>query len=141
MTDRKEHLAVVNKPVKQTITSSFCDSLSAIHWLCPRLNYKSIDKEAGNMVGSFYHSWRYLTLLLYFTRVRLDQKTTYYCHVCTEASQTTISSFDRVQICLYSLIRKGVFSILQPLSHHRKVASLLLLYCYFYGICSFVLPV
>lgn len=50
----------------------------------------------------------------------------YCCHICSGDVQSALSSLDRVQRCLHCLVRDELTSNLQPLSHRRNVASLLL---------------
>lgn len=47
-----------------------------------------------------------------------------------------LSCLNRVQNCLRNLVSNYLFTFLLPLSHRRDVATLSLLYCYFYGRCS-----
>ena len=98
----------------------------------------SVSTRAGKMVGSFYRSREYFTqsAILYLYKSQIRPTMEYCCHIWAGASLVSLSCLDKIQNRLRPLVGDALFSKLEPLSHRRNVASLSLLYRYYYGKCS-----
>ena len=90
------------------------------------------------MVGSFYRSRKFLTpaAILYLYKSQIRPKMEYCSHIWAGSSKHELSSLDRIQHRIHGLVGTELFSSLDSLGHRRNVASLSLLYRYFYGKCS-----
>ena len=60
----------------------------------------------------------------------------YYCHVWAGAPSYYLELLDKLQKQICRIVGPSVAASLEPLAHHRNVASLSLFYRYYFGRCS-----
>ena len=60
--------------------------------------------------------------------------TLYFCHIWAGAPSCYLELLDKLQIC--RTVGPSLAASLEPLAHRRNVASLSLLYRYYFGRCS-----
>ena len=58
------------------------------------------------------------------------------CHVWAGAPNCYLELFDKLQKRIWRTVGPSLAAFLEPLAHHRNVASLSLLYRYYFGRCS-----
>lgn len=94
--------------------------------------------DIARMVGSLNHSRKYVNpavrVYLYKHQIRLRRE---YCyHICVCASQSQLSSLNRVHQQLCNFLGNEFVFTLWLLSQRQNVSSLSLFYCYYNGRCS-----
>ena len=60
----------------------------------------------------------------------------YCCHVWAGASSCYLELLEKLQKLIYRTVGPSINASLEPLAHHRNVASLSLFYRYYFGKCS-----
>ena len=89
-------------------------------------------------IESLIHSMKFLSpdvaLYLYKSTKRSCMK--YCCHVWAGAPSCYLELLDKLQKRICRTVGPSLAASLEPLAHHRNVASLSLLYRYYFGRCS-----
>ena len=75
-----------------------------------------------------------VALYLYKSTMRPCMK--YYCHVRAGAPSCYLELLDKLQKLICRTDGASLVASLEPLSHHRNVASLSLFHRYYFGRCS-----
>ena len=75
-----------------------------------------------------------VALYLYKSTIRPCMK--YCCHVQAGAPSCYLELLDKLQKRICRTVGPSLAASLEPLAHHRNVASLSLLYRYYFGRCS-----
>ena len=60
----------------------------------------------------------------------------YWCHLWAGAPSCYLELLDKIQKWIWGTVGPSVAAFLEPLAHHRNVASLSLFYRYYFGRCS-----
>ena len=98
----------------------------------------SIAKTASKKIGALIRSMKFLSpeaaLYLYKSTIRPCMK--YCCHVWVGAPSCYLELLDRLQKQICRTVGPSLAASLEPLAHHRNVASLYLFYRYYFGRCS-----
>lgn len=84
--------------------------------------FGAIAKDTARMVSSLYHSRKYLNPapMLYLYKNQVKPRMKYCCNVWAGIAQSSLSSLNRVQNCLYRLVGDELFSTLQILILQTK---------------------
>ena len=98
----------------------------------------SIAKSASKKIGALICSMKFLSLevALYLHKSTICPYTEYCCHVWTGAPSCYLELLDKLQKRIYRTVGPSLAASLEPLAHRRIVASLSLLYRYYFGRCS-----
>ena len=98
----------------------------------------SIAKTASKKIGSLIRSMKFLSpkVALYLYKSAICPCVEYYCHVWAGAPSCYLELLDKLQKGIYRTVGPSLAAFLEPLAHHRNVASLSLFYRYYFGICS-----
>ena len=98
----------------------------------------SIAKTASKKIGALIRSMKFLSpevaLYLYKSTIRPCMK--YCCHVWAVAPSCYLDLLDKLQKRICRIVGTSLAASLEPLAHHRNVASLSLFYRYYCGRCS-----
>ena len=60
----------------------------------------------------------------------------YYCHVWAGAPSCYLELLDKLQKQICRTVGPSLAASLEPLAHHRNVASLIVFYRYYFGRCA-----
>ena len=97
-----------------------------------------IAKTASKKIGALICSMKFLSpevaLYLYKSTIRLCME--YCCHVWAGAHSCYLKLLDKLQRQICMTVGPSLAGFLEPLAHHRNVASLTLFYWYCFGRCS-----
>ena len=101
----------------------------------------SIAKTASKKIGDLIRSMWFLSpeVALYLYKSTIWPCMEHCCHVCAGASSCYLKLLDKLQKWICSAVGPLLTASLEPLAHHRNVASLSLFYRYYFGRCSFEL--
>ena len=101
----------------------------------------SVAKTASKKIGALIRSMKVLSpevaLYLYKSTIRPCMK--YCCHVWAGAPSCYLDLLDKLQKRICRIVGPSLAASLEPLDHHRNVASLSLFYRYYFRRCSSVL--
>ena len=98
----------------------------------------SIAKTASKKIGTLIRSMKFLSPVV---ALCLYKSTTcpcmeYCCHVWAGAPNCYLELLDKLQKRIYRTVDLSLAASLEPLAHRRNVASLSLVYRYYFGRCS-----
>ena len=98
----------------------------------------SIAKTASKKIGASIRSMKLFSpeVALYLYKSTIRSCTEYCCHVLAGAPNCYLELLDKLQKRLCRTIGPSLAASLEPLAHHRNVASLSLFYRYYFGRCS-----
>ena len=98
----------------------------------------SIAKTASKKIGALIRSMKFhspeVALCLYKSAIRPCME--YCCHVWVGAHSCYLELLDKLQKRICRTVGPSLAVSLEPLAHHRNVASLSLFYRYYFGRCS-----
>ena len=98
----------------------------------------SFAKTASKKIGALIRSVKFLSpevaLCLYKSTIRPCIE--YYCHIWAGAPSFSLELLDKLQKRICRTVSLLLAASLQPLAHHRNMASLTLFYSYYFGRCS-----
>ena len=98
----------------------------------------SIAKTASKNIGALIRSMKFLSpegaLYLYKSTIQPCMK--YCCHVGSGAPSCYLALLDKLQKRICRTAAPSLSASLEPLAHHRNVASSSLFYRYYFGRCS-----
>ena len=105
------------------------------------LNYSyivSIAKTASKKIGTLICSMKFLSpeVALYLYKSTIRPCMEYCCHVWAGAPSCYLELLDKLQKRICRTVGPSLAASLEPLAHHRNVASLSLFYRYYFGRCS-----
>ena len=108
---------------------------STLDWGCYII---SIVKTASNKIGALIRSMKFLspevTLYLYKSTIRPCME--YCCHVWAGSPGCYLELLEKPQKRIYRTVGLSFAASLEPLAHRQNVASLSLLYRYYFDRCS-----
>ena len=93
----------------------------------------SIAKTASKKIGALIRSSE-VALYLYKSTISPCMK--YCCHVWASAPSCYLELLDKLQKQVCRIVGPLLAASVEPLAHHRNVASLYLFYRYYFGRCS-----
>ena len=97
----------------------------------------SIAETASKNIGALIRSMKFLSpevaLHLYKSTMRPCME--YWCHVWAGAPSCYLESLDKLQKRICRTVGPSLAASLEPLTHRRNVASLSLVYMYYFGRC------
>ena len=97
-----------------------------------------IAKTASKKIGALIRSMKFLSpkvaLYLYKSTIQLCMESC--CHVWAGAPSCYLELLDKLQKRICRTVGPSLAASLEPLAHHRNVASLSLFYIYYFGRCS-----
>ena len=98
----------------------------------------SIAKTASKKIGAFTCSMKFLSpeVALYLYKSTICPCMDYCCHVWAGAPSCYLELLDKLQKRICRSVGPSLAASLEPLAHHRNVASLSLFYRYYFGRCS-----
>ena len=98
----------------------------------------SIAKTASKKIGALIRSMKFHSpeVALYLYKSTIFPCMEYCCHVWTGAPRCYLDLLDKLQKWICRIIGPSFAASLEPLAHHRNVASLSLFYRYYFGRCS-----
>ena len=98
----------------------------------------SIAKTASKKFGALIHSTKFLSpeVALYLYKYTIRPCMEYCCHVWAGALSCYFELLDKLQKWICRTVGPSLAASLEPLAHHRNVASLSLFYRYYFGRCS-----
>ena len=98
----------------------------------------SIAKTASKKIGALIRSMKFLSpeVALYLNKSTIRPCMEYCCHVWAGAPSCYLDLLDKLQKRMYRIVGPSLAASLEPLAHHRNVASLSLFYRYYFGRCS-----
>ena len=98
----------------------------------------SITKTACKKIGALIRSMKFLSpeVALYLYKSTIRPCMEYCCHVLVVAPSCYLELLDKLQKQICRTVDPSVAASLEPLAHHRNVASLSLFYRYYFGRCS-----
>ena len=98
----------------------------------------SIAKTASKKIGALICSMKFLSpeVALYLCKSTIQPCMEYCCHVWVGAPSCYLELLDKLQKWICRTVGPSLASSLEPLAHHRNVASLSLFYRYYFGRCS-----
>ena len=98
----------------------------------------SIAKTASKKIGAFTRSMKFLSpeVALYLYKSTICPCMEYCCHVWAGAPSCYLELLDKLQKRICRSVGPSLAASLEPLAHHRNVASLSLFYRYYFGRCS-----
>ena len=98
----------------------------------------SIAKTASKKIRALIRSMKFLSpevgLYLYKSTIRPCME--YCCHVWADAPSCYLDLLDKLQKRICRIVGSSLAVSLEPLAHHRNVASLSFFYRYYFGRCS-----
>ena len=110
---------------------------------CSKLGWHSyiisIAKTASKKIGASIHSMKFLSpeeVVLYLYKSTMRPYMEYCCHVWAGAASCYLKLLDKLQKQICRVLCPSLAASLEPLAHHRNVASLSLFYRYYFGRCS-----
>ena len=98
----------------------------------------SIAKAASNKIGALIRSVKFLSpeVALYLYKSTIQPCMEYCCHVWAGAPSCYLEFLDKLEKRICRTVGPSLAASLEPLAHHRNVASLSLFYRYYFGRCS-----
>ena len=98
----------------------------------------SIAKTASKKIGALICSMKFLSpeVALYLYKCTIHPCMEYCCHVWTGAPSCYLELSHKLQKRICRTVGPSFTPSLEPLAHHRNVASLSLFYTYYIGRCS-----
>ena len=93
---------------------------------------------AFKKMGALIHSRTFLSpeVALYHYKSTIQPSTKYYCHLLAGASSCYLDILDKAQKWVYRIIGPPLTTFLEPLANCWNIASLVLFYTHYFGICS-----
>ena len=97
----------------------------------------SIAKTASKKIGALIRSMKFLSpeVALYLYKSTIRPCMEYWCHVWAGAPTCYLELLDKLQKRICRTVGPALAASLEPLAHHRNVASLSLFYRYYFGRC------
>ena len=97
----------------------------------------SIAKTASKKIGTLIHSMKFLSpeVNLYLFKSTIRPCMEYYWHVWTGGPSCYLDLLDKLQKRLCRTVGPSLATSLEPLAHHRNIASLSFFYRYYFGRC------
>ena len=97
----------------------------------------SIAKTASKKIGALICSMKFLTpeIALYLYKSTIQPCMEYCCHVWAGAPSCYLELLDKLQKRICRTVGPSLAASLEPLAHHRNVASLSLFCRYYFGRC------
>ena len=97
-----------------------------------------IAKTASKKIGTLIRSMKFLSpeVALYLYKSTIRPCMEYCCHIWTGAPSCYLEFLDKLQKWICRTVGPLLAASLEPLAHHRNVASLSLFYRYYFGRCS-----
>ena len=98
----------------------------------------SIAKTASKKIGALICSMKFLSpeVALYLCKSMICPCMEYCCHVRAGAPSCYLELLDKLQKWICRIVGPSLAASLEPVAHHRNVASLSLFYRYYFGRCS-----
>ena len=98
----------------------------------------SIAKTASKKIGALIRSMKFLSpeVALYLYKSTIQPCMEYCRNVWTGAPSCYLELLDKLQKRICRTVGPSLAASLEPLSHHRNVASLSIFYRYYFGRCS-----
>ena len=98
----------------------------------------SIGKTASKKIGALIRSMKFLSpeISLYLYKSTIRPCMEYCCQVWAGAPSCYLELRDKLQKRICRTVSPSLAASLEPLAHRRNVASLSLLYRYYFGRCS-----
>ena len=98
----------------------------------------SIVKTASKKIGAWIRSIKFLSpeVALYLYKSTIQPCMEYCCHVWPGAPSYYLELLDKLHKQICRTVGLSLAASLEPLAHHRNVASLSLFYRYYFGRCS-----
>ena len=98
----------------------------------------SIAKTASKKFGALIRCIKFLSpeVALYFYKSTIRPCIEYSCHVWADAPSCYLDLLDKLQKRICRIVGPSLTASLEPFAHRRNVASLCLLYRYYFGRCS-----
>ena len=98
----------------------------------------SIAKTASKKIRALIRSMKFLSpeAALYFYKSTILPCMEYCCHIWAGAPSCYLELLDKLQKRICRTVGPSLAASLEPLAHHRNVASLSLFYRYYFGRCS-----
>ena len=98
----------------------------------------SIAKNTSKKTGALIHSMKFLSpeVALYLYKSTIRPCMEYCCHIWAGAPRYYLELLDKLQKRICRTAGPALAASLEPLAHHRNVASLSLFYRYYFGRCS-----
>ena len=108
---------------------------SKLHWGSYIISIaKTVSKKIEALIRSMKFVSPEVALYLYKSTIRPCME--YFCHVWAGASSCYLDLLDKLQKRICRIVGPSLAASLEPLAHHRNVASLSLFYRYCFGRCS-----
>ena len=113
---------------------------------CSKLDWDSYiissAKSASKKIGAFIFSLKFLypEVVLYLYKSTIRPCMEYCCHAWAGAPSCYLELLDKLQKWIYRSVSPSLAFSLEPLAHFWNVASLSLLYRYYFGRCLVPLP-
>ena len=97
----------------------------------------SISKTTSKKIGALFRSMKFLSLevAMYLNKSTLCPCLEYCCHIWAGAPSCYLELLDKLQKRICRIVGPSFAASLEPLAHHRNVASLSLFYRYYFGRC------
>ena len=98
----------------------------------------SVAKTASKKIETLIHSMKFLSpeVALYLYKSTIRPSMEYCCHFWAGAPSCYLELLDKLQKRICRIVGLSLAASLEPLAHHRNVASLSLFYRYYFGRCS-----
>ena len=98
----------------------------------------SIAKTTSKKIGALIHSMKFLSpeVALYLYKSTIWPCMEYCCHVWAGAPSCYLELLDKLQKQICRTVGPSLAASLEPLAYRQNVASLSLLYRYYFGRCS-----
>ena len=98
----------------------------------------SIAKTASKKIGALIRSMKFLSpeVPLYLYKFTIRRCMECCCHIWAGAPSCYLDLLDKLQKRICRIVGPSLAASLEPLAHHRNVASLSLFYRYYFGKCS-----
>ena len=98
----------------------------------------SIAKTASEKIGALIRSVKFLSpeVALYLYKSTIEPCMEYCCHVWSGAPSCYLELLEKLQKRICRTAGASLAASLEPLAHHRNVASLSLFYRYYFDRCS-----
>ena len=137
--DRSKNTSAINVKIDRSVleekTSFTMTFSSKLDW---GSYIVSIAKTASKKIGALICSMKFLSpeVALYLYKSTIRPHMEYCCHVWASAPSCYLELLDKLQKQIYRAVGPSLAASLEPLTHHRNVASLSLFYRYYFGRCS-----
>ena len=98
----------------------------------------SIAETASKKIGALICSMKFLSpeVALYLYKSTICSCMEYCCHIWAGVPSCYLDLLDKLQKRICRILGPSLAASLEPLAHHRIVASLSLFYRYYFGRCS-----